>query len=547
MASALITGALMTSCGAAEGGPDGQDPGSASQEGIPQAIETRDSRESINELVLLPSWVSVSPQVDRVVTGVDGFSLDVFALEIARDRDADDLGFSPTDTIIPLPHPDSPGQIPPSGFPALIKGNVFIPDAPGSLRHYDLIRDESIMVSLPGGRLNSVAYDPGVPGTLALASPDGVVGLYRIDEKVIATLIDYTRPVRVLGFSSAPQPAESADEAEADADEENGDPEVLLEILSSSGWFALIDPVGGVELFRSLDLPGFRSAASSGDGYLARSSANLIEIQKILLTEAGEIAIQKDAELRIPWRFVTAMAFDDGKIVGSSPSFEADSQLLFSLDPLNLRFDWIVDIPFAVDAIALVGEGAYRLDGDGITGLYTTESGGEYRQFTLDGLSTLILPDEGSGFTLIGIEDGSDASLQRPDAEYGPSRIYRLPDSEVSKNFSVLAENPSEQFLQDIHRQRHYRISFEHQDLPVEIALDMESRSAGRFTVESERQVLIRILDRNGSEILSSLDKVSLEPELAYELSRGSYRLVLEDAGGETDADFFVLQHELFR
>jgi hypothetical protein len=131
-------------------------------------------------------------------------------------------------------------------------------------------------------------------------------------------------------------------------------------------------------------------------------------------------------------------------------------------------------------------------------------------------------------------------------------RRYILPENSLSKEFSLsisreamLDDGPAGEppVSQRLHSHRDYRYMISAELLPFELNLDLVGRREGRFSVESTRQLLLRIYDEQGNELLSSLDKVSLEPQLDYTLSAGQYLLRIEDAGGEEPENQFLLIH----
>jgi hypothetical protein len=526
------------------------DPG---EENGGQPVETIDSQAALEELRILPAWITTADGVSRTVLRSGAFSVNLDELEIRRDEDADQRGYTPTDALIPLPTPEGPsGSLNPWAFPALIEGKALVPTAPGELACIDLFSGESGRIILPGAGLNAVAYHPDLPGRLILSSGLGNAVAYSLDEMAFVADREYARPVRAAGF------------VRSDADELP-----MPVVISDSGWFALLDPESGEQTYRSLDVPGFRDAALSIDGTFVRAAASRLELLRLQSGESGPELVST-GNFPMPWRSISAVAVDGVLLVAASPvsgeQNDTSASVLYAFDPGQKLFSWVLSVPAEVVRIDVISPGRYLLAGRRENLLLSADADGDWTALALpSALPGLLFGGRGASTAqTAGTEAGTAAGTANGEVvprlvgedlstssevignRAAVARRHSLPAVEQAREYSLLIDRPDADLLAELHVDGAYRYAFEQDDLPLEIPLSAAGQISGIFAVESDRQILITILDRQGSELLSSLDKVSLEPELRYELSRGDYRLRLVDAGGENEEERFVLSHESY-
>ncbi len=569
--------------------------------------ELLDPWESIAQLRILPAWFTVSPVQNPIHSKSPGFRLDTLSGELIRlDNEA-----ARQYATVELPPSLLEPSLPPTGeqmsstwYPALIENYLLTPEQPGGITLYDVINRSSRTVYLPGGAINSVSYQPLIPGSLFLSSRFAAVSRISLDGSGRQWTTGYARPVRILGISGLNQDdseddgrddgrddgqddavegaegegaeVEDEDSGRRDEDQQAGDTQdtgdsiqPVLILVSDSGWFAIVDPDSGELIDRSLDMPGFRAAALSGDGNLLRSGGGSAEMLR--LTREGEILSLVKTSL--PWRSPQSVALNGNLMLGlvpedPSPETEEDasgtepvnkaSTLIFAVDLLSREVPWTFVLEGGYDRIIPVGGMGYLLESDEHF-LFMRLNGSDARR---DFPVFLHYPASTPGRS--GLFEISRHIVPRLDAPgfeeivgqtLRPELRLALPVNSVSESFALVLGPAQLEAIgratgadgsDFIHKDRNYRYSVSSEVLPLEIAVNPQVRRRGRFSVESTRQILLRIFDDRGNELLSSLDKVSLEPELDYTLDPGQYVLRLEDAGGEVPEDSFVLLHRNF-
>lgn len=387
------------------------------------------------------------------------------------------------------------------------------------------------------------------------------------------------------GDTTGTETRNSADEEKVDANTPSTS--TLLLFLGEGGWFSLVDRDTGVEYHRSLGrgkalegVAGSRGIAAliSGDGY--RSFA--VTQQG---TEQFAPEIVSESDINLPLAQTRSMittgetiVFATRNLTPGNESRDSAPSYVYGYSPATATLHWVRRFSGPV----VVGGGRSGLSERRETLLIadpSTQSVFEVDASDGQPLSACSLPgdmllahDSQLSEFLGGMlhhrnrwyyyrsansgEDPSYSSLKTTAVTAGEvPALSRLDVDWSSHNLAIRpvdvsgegdAGSPDFSGLSS-----EFSLRIRNDSLPLRLPFTPEFPVSGLLRSESRGEILITIEDERGSELLSSLDKVRLQPELRYDLRPGTYWIVLSDAGGvqdkeSADSPFLVLKNTIF-
>lgn len=460
--------------------------------------------------------------------------------------------------------------------PALIAGKLLSLSPNGQIFYVNLLSDESGILNMPAGGVNAFGVladrEMGVISTVngqaAVFSLGGENGPAAPPSAPLAAPLwrrDYPAAIKYLGAMQLENPFG------APADAPGPNESLLLLFLGEGGWFSLVDAYTGREYYRSLGqgkaLAGvFRSgkihALFSGGTYRSFSISQMGEEEFAPETVA-------ETEVDLPFPDTRSMIDAGGALVFATDSFSTVSEAaapepnyVYGYNPETSTIRWVRSFPGRVllsrgraasgknPGSLLVAHRLSRtvleLDADEGSPLsaysFPDEISAERPSEIRTLLEGMLMHKRRRHFFHPGnpSSDPSFAVLQNSPATPGEVPLLSGLDVDWSSHDLILramdVSGEGEADSADFSGlNSEFSLRIQRDDLPLRLPFTPDFSVSGLLRSESKGEILITIEDERGSELLSSLDKVSLQPELRYDLRPGTYWIVLRDAGGVDD------------
>ncbi|WP_144083002.1 hypothetical protein [Salinispira pacifica] len=460
--------------------------------------------------------------------------------------------------------------------PALIAGKLLSLSPNGQVFYLNLLSDESGVLNMPAGGVNAfgVLADSEM-GVISTVNGQAAVFFLGGENGPAAPLSaplaaplwrrEYPAAIKYLGAMQL----ENLFGAPGDAPGQNES--LLLLFLGEGGWFSLVDAHTGREYYRSLGQgKALAGAYRSGRVHALFSDGTY---RSFSISQMGEEEFAPETvaetEVDLPFPDTRSMIDAGGALVFATDSFSTVSEAtasepsyVYGYNPETGSIRWVRSFPGRV----LLSRGRAQSGKNSGSLLVAHQVTGTVLELDADEglpLSAYSIPEQISPKRPSEIRTLLEGMLmhKRRRHFFHPGTPSSDPSFAVLQNSSVTpGEVPPLSGL-DVDWSSHdlilramdvsgegeadsadfsglnseFSLRIQRDDLPLRLPFTPDFPVSGLLRSESKGEILITIEDERGSELLSSLDKVSLQPELRYDLRPGRYWIVLRDAGGVED------------